>query len=83
MRHVILMCKNHPDLRWSCKEIAFTDKHGYNNSRNLFFIGKGPWKFYEDFSGIEPIDFHNKFAQECDCPPSFLIRAPEDSQIKQ
>ncbi len=38
MRHVSLTCKHHPDLRWSCKEIAWTDTGGYNNCRNIFFL---------------------------------------------
>ena len=39
MRHVILTCKNHDQLRWTCKEIAFSDAGGYNGSRNIFYKG--------------------------------------------
>ena len=39
MRHVILTCKNHDQLRWTCKEIAFSDAGGYNESRNIFYQG--------------------------------------------
>ena len=38
MRHVTLTCRNHPDLRWSCKEIAITNGR-YNGQRNIFFDG--------------------------------------------
>lgn len=38
MRHVQLTCVNHLHLRWMCKEIAWSDKGGYNQSRNIFFI---------------------------------------------
>ena len=44
MRHVLLTCRNHPDLRWSCKQIAFTptdDGGRYNGERHIFFQGYG------------------------------------------
>lgn len=79
MRHVILTCRNHPSLRWSCKEIAYTEGHGYNGTRSLFFRGTprlnddGTPQMYGDCSGLQcdPAD-------ECDCPGSELILAPED-----
>lgn len=40
MRHVSLTCKHHPELRWTCKSIAFTPGRGYNNARHIFFAGK-------------------------------------------
>jgi len=54
MRHVILTCKNHPDLRWSTKEAAVTNGR-YNGARHLFFTGhiatfKG---MHQDGSGID------------------------------
>lgn len=66
MRHVSLTCVNHPDLRWSCKEIAWTDKYGYNNQRNIFFFG------HKD----ETVKRYD--VEECKCPASDLERAPED-----
>lgn len=62
MRHVILTCKNHPNLRWNCKEIAYTPGKGYNGQRSIFFNGA------EDDESLP----------ECPCPPSDLILAPED-----
>ena len=41
MRHVSLTCKNHPELRWSCKSIAFTPGKGYNGIRHIFFATGG------------------------------------------
>lgn len=60
MRHVILTCKNHPELRWQCKSIAFTPGYGYNQSRNIFYNGH--------VDGSYPI--------ECPCPPTDLELAP-------
>ena len=55
-----LTCRNHPDLRWSCKEMAWGE-HGYNGIRHLFFFGRAvPGKDFE-----EP-------APECPCPLSDL-----------
>lgn len=73
----ILTCKNHPDLRWSCKDQAiFNGK--YTGERNIFFGGKvaNPVRWYEDHSGLDC-----DFAQECDCPASDLIIAPEDAEL--
>lgn len=71
MRHVTLTCKNHPNLRWSCKEIAFTEGYGYNGMRNIFFNG--------DLNG-ETGELTERFtwSMECACPASDLVRAPED-----
>lgn len=63
MRHAILTCKNHPNLRWSCKEIAVTPQGNegqgsYNGCRNIFFGGElrkgaaGQPIWYEDGSGV-------------------------------
>ena len=81
MRHVILTCKNHTNLRWGCKEIAFTDKGGYNGCRNIFFKGEPTGEgMYSDMSGLICNDLG---VQECNCPPSDLIRAPEDDLVKR
>ncbi len=36
MNHVTLTCKNHPNLRWHCKEVAWVGGY-YDGSRSLFF----------------------------------------------
>ena len=53
-----LTCKNHPNLRWLCKEIAYTEGLGYNGSRNLFFEG----------------DADGNYCRECDCKAADLIK---------
>lgn len=63
MRHLTLTCKNHPELRWTCKSIAFSPGYGYNGQRHIFFQGK---------KGQEVA------AAECPCAPTDLILAPED-----
>ena len=88
MRHVILTCKNHLNLRWGCKDIAFTDGYGYNGSRNIFFKGEPSGKgMYEDGSGLDCTDYFPDRAEpvvrECDCPATDLIRAPEDDLVKR
>lgn len=78
MRHVMLTCCNHPDLRWHCKEIAFSEGGGYNGCRNIFFAG-----FKLDKPGTWPYSIQRapgEFAEECKCPPEDLIRAPEDKE---
>ena len=72
MRHVKLTCKNHPDLRWMCKSVAWTDSGGYNGSRNIFFVGKLTTS--GDYSPVEG----DEVVMECSCPTSDLVRAPED-----
>lgn len=88
MRHVLLTCKNHPNLRWGCKEVAFSDAGGYNGSRNIFFWGEPTGKgLFEDGSGIYCSmyfkDRENPIVRECDCSSRDLIRAPEDKDIKR
>ena len=63
MRHVSLTCKNHPELRWSCKSIAWNDVGGYNHERNIFFFGT--------VNGGASV-------KECTCPASDLVRTPAD-----
>lgn len=84
MRHVILTCKNHPKLRWSCKEIAFTDEGGYDGTRNLFFDGTPDGTgMYQDKSGLSCTHFKNgKNVEECNCSGHVLIRAPEDKLVE-
>jgi len=33
----ILTCKNHPNLRWMCKDIAWENGR-YNGCRNIFYM---------------------------------------------
>ncbi len=75
MRHRILTCKHHPVLRWSTKEIAWTN--GYNGCRNIFFMGETTGVMHSDNSGVQCDP-----ATECICPSSDLILAPEDSLVK-
>ena len=83
MRHCILTCKNHPDLRWSCKEIAW-DGH-YNGKRHLFFNGTPSGKgMYSDQSGLDCVKFTaDGTVKECNCSCEELILAPEDSEVKR
>jgi hypothetical protein len=89
MRHVSLTCKNHPDLRWSCKEIAF-EGGSYNGSRSIFFKGiavldeEGLPKLYADKSGTmtSGLMADNTAVIECSCPASDLIKAPEDEVLE-
>jgi len=83
MRHVILTCKNHPDLRWSCKAIAYEDGH-YNGCRNLFFNGTPSGEgMYSDGSGLYCTKIKDgKLVEECQCSATDLILAPEDELVK-
>lgn len=83
MRHRILTCKKHPDLRWSCKEITWTDGAGYNHKRNLFFNGTPSGKgLHSDGSGVDCIYVKDGVVvEECKCPASDLILAPEDKLV--
>ena len=63
MRHVILTCKNHPDLRWQCKSIAFDKWQGYNGARHIFYNGA--------IDGSTP--------PECSCKSSALVLAPGET----
>ena len=78
-----LTCKNHPDLRWYCKDIAITNG-GYNGTRNLFFqgmrtletaTGDGSYKpcdwFYIDANGV------GRSVHECDCSAEDLVLIAE------
>lgn len=82
MRHVSLTCRNHPDLRWSCKRIAVRDDPTpgapalYNSRRSIFFFGRSTGALFGDGSGPMCTP-----AIECDCSPDDLIIAPEDAEI--
>lgn len=82
----ILTCKNHPHLRWSCKDIAITDGR-YNGSRSIFFHGEPTGEgMFSDGSGLHCATYINKdgnprVVYECQCPPSDLILAPEDALV--
>lgn len=97
MRHAILTCKNHPELRWNTK-ICAVDKNAkpgeparYDSSRNIFFNGwntTDPPTPYPDKSGFETSIMRGEgdsveFARECDCPASLLIIAPEDPEVRR
>src|SRR6185437_5265772 len=69
MRHLTLTCKNHPQLRWNCKSIAYTPGAGYNGCRNIFFNGRLTTA-EEQAAGLG--------RPECPCPPTDLVLAPED-----
>jgi hypothetical protein len=82
MKHRILTCKNHPNLRWSCKDIAWSGH--YNGMRNIFFNGTPSGDgMYSDGSGLNcsMFDKDNVYVEECSCPSSDLILAPEDSLV--
>lgn len=85
MRHRILTCKNHPNLRWSCKDIAWTEGKGYNGSRSIFFNGAPSGQgMYEDGSGLDCTTFvDGRIVHECDCKSDQLVLAPEDSEVKR
>lgn len=86
MRHRILTCKNHPNLRWSTKDIAWSDTHGYNGSRNIFFLGEPSGKgMHSDKSGLDCSTYFpdraNPVVHECRCKADQLILAPEDCLV--
>lgn len=83
VRHRILTCKNHPELRWSCKDIAWSGF--YNGCRSIFFNGVSTGKMFSDGSGLEcnHVDKDGKYILECKCPASDLILAPEDALVKE
>ncbi|KKM96915.1 hypothetical protein LCGC14_1173250 [marine sediment metagenome] len=83
MKHRILTCKNHPELRWSCKEIAWTEGVGFNNNRSLFFKGIPSGEgMFDDGSGLDCIQVKDeKLVEECACSARELILAPEDKLV--
>lgn len=69
MRHVTLVCKNHPNLYWTCKSIAYTPGGGYNGQRHIFFGGVIDKTLKEH---VDAPEF------ECKCPAADLVLAPTD-----
>jgi hypothetical protein len=56
-----LTCKNHPKLRWVCKEMAWDEPtQTYNGTRNLHYLG----------------DKEDNYVPECKCPLSDLQKVP-------
>lgn len=39
-RNMILTCKNHPTLRWSCEVVYYADDAGYNGKCEIAFLGE-------------------------------------------
>lgn len=89
MRHVRLMCLNHPNLRWQCKSIAVNNIGQYNGARNIFFLGShkradealdaiGDWA--KNGKPGDALDISKVMADEpeCQCPSSDLRFAPEE-----
>lgn len=72
MNHVRLTCINHPELRWSCKEIAISNSK-YNGQRNIFFLGKylGKDSPSKRFDCLEVVN--GELVCECLCSPDYLI----------
>jgi len=83
MRYRILTCKNHPNLRWTCKAIAW-DGH-YNGAQSIFFEGTPSGKgMYSDGSRLDCIRIKNgEYIEECNCSAKDLILAPEDKLVKK
>ena len=83
MKHRILTGKNHPNLRWSCKEIAWTDGFGYNRKRHIFFNGTPSGRgMFDDGSGLDCTKVKDDvFVEECVCDSHNLILAPEDELV--
>lgn len=93
MRHRILTCKNHPELRWGCKDIAWTEAHGdkpafYNGQRSIFFLGTPSGKgMYQDGSGVScttAVELPGgkiQIIDECACSTKDLILAEEDKLV--
>jgi hypothetical protein len=84
MRHRILTCKNHPNLRRSTKDCAWTDGKGYNGSRNIFFTGTPSGHgMHDDQSRLSTTPFwpDGSIVEECACNTSDLVLAPEDAQV--
>ena len=67
MRHMILTCKNHPNLRWQCKSIAVNPDGSYNGARNIFYLGREDPSRQLGYACDLP---------ECPCPASDLTFAP-------
>lgn len=84
MRHVILTCRQHPQLRWSTKEVAVTEGK-YNGARSIFFLGTPSGRgMHFDGSGLDCTRLkEGELFVECECPPTDLIVAAEDVLVKR
>jgi hypothetical protein len=77
-----LTCINHPDLRWSCKDLAVSEGK-YNGARHIFYRGSvqydasGEAKRFGDNSGLDC----ERGAPECPCPVSDLVLSPEHTSL--
>ena len=81
----ILTCKNHLNLRWSCKEIAVNKDGSYNGTRNIFFKGEPTGEgMYNDLSGLNCSIFREDgtIVEECNCSSKDLTFAPENNLVK-
>lgn len=67
MNMLHITCKNHPNLRWYLKEIAWTPGVGYNGSRNIHFIG--------EVDTTRPLG--TKLCAECPCSAKDLVLVDE------
>ena len=54
-----LVCRNHPNLQWTCKAIAVDTDGRYNHSRNLFFSSETGTECNCDASYLVAIDQYN------------------------
>lgn len=86
MRHVILTCRNHTNLRWSVKACACNEggKPGdpslYNHTRRISYCGTPTGQgMFSDGSGLDCMWTE----PECACPATDLIIAPEDPLVKR
>ena len=73
-----LYCKNHPDLRWYCKDQAISlsqDKTEgyYNGARNIFFFGQATENKPEGETTID-----NRYVPECPCKAGDLRVTEKD-----
>jgi hypothetical protein len=84
IRHINLTCKNHRELRWTCKEVAWTDGEGYNGSRNVFFEGHiYDTLAYKEGTYADRVKAHmTKSVPECNCPIKNWILAPEEEAFR-
>ena len=84
-----LTCENHPDLVWSCKDLAISNGR-YNNARNIFFFGLKTKRF-NDSSGWDGTHTRRDangevigVVEECSCPARDLILlVPETGEIDE
>lgn len=66
-----LVCRNHPNLQWTCKSIAVDTDGRYNNTRNLFFSRETGTECTCDTSYLVALDQYN---HEDDADRSIALR---------